>query len=189
MKTQTASSSTMSIQKIALTALFAALTCVATMVIRIPVPATGGYLNLGDGFVILCGILLGPAYGFLAAGIGSGLADLLAGYTQYVPGTFLIKGLAALLVAIVFQALVKTIASSENKNKNTVLAYVAIVIASIALAVVVSGGYFLYESTLLGYGWGAAASIVPNLFQNLAGLIVAALLYPVVPLIKKTAKI
>ncbi|MBO5489614.1 MAG: ECF transporter S component, partial [Eubacterium sp.] len=82
----------MSIQKIALTALFAALTCVATMVIRIPVPATGGYLNLGDGFVILCGILLGPAYGFLAAGIGSGLADLLAGYTQYVPGTFLIKG-------------------------------------------------------------------------------------------------
>ena len=39
-------------------ALLAALTTVATMVIRIPTP-TLGYIHLGDGMVLICGILLG----------------------------------------------------------------------------------------------------------------------------------
>ena len=34
--------------------------------------------------VLLCGWVLDPVYGFLAAGIGSGLADLLSGYVTYV---------------------------------------------------------------------------------------------------------
>ena len=51
-------------------ALFAALACVATMVIKIPSPL-GGYLNLGDCVVLAAGWLLAPGYGFLAAGIGS----------------------------------------------------------------------------------------------------------------------
>ena len=75
-----------------------ALVCVMTMVVRIPTP-TKGYLNLGDCFVLLGGWLLGPLYGFLAGGIGSGLADLLSGYPVYVPGTFIIKGLMALAFA------------------------------------------------------------------------------------------
>ena len=54
-------------QKLVLTALFAALTCVATMIIRIPTPGTGGYIHPGDALVILSGIILGPLYGFLAA--------------------------------------------------------------------------------------------------------------------------
>ena len=67
-------------KKIVMTALFAALACVATMSIRIPTPGTSGYIHPGDAIVILAGIILGPAYGFLAAGIGSCLADLLGGY-------------------------------------------------------------------------------------------------------------
>ena len=55
-------------------ALLAAVTCVATLVIHTPSPLNG-YINLGDCFVLLSGWLLGPVYGFLAAGIGSGLAD------------------------------------------------------------------------------------------------------------------
>ena len=76
-------------------ALFAALACVATMSIRIPTPGTGGYIHPGDAVVILCGIFLGPAEAFLAAGIGSCMADLLGGYFIYVPITFVIKGLVA----------------------------------------------------------------------------------------------
>ena len=37
--------------KLVLAALFAALTCVATSLISIPIPATNGYINLGDGMV------------------------------------------------------------------------------------------------------------------------------------------
>ena len=63
---------------IILAALLAALTTVATMIIRIPTP-TLGYIHLGDGLVLLCGILLGPGLGAVAAGIGSMLADLFGG--------------------------------------------------------------------------------------------------------------
>ena len=77
--------------KIVLASLFAALTCVATMFIRIPSPVSG-YLNLGDGFVLLSAFLLGPALGSVSAGIGSVLADLLSGYPMYAVGTLVIKG-------------------------------------------------------------------------------------------------
>ena len=60
-----------STKKIILAALFAALVCVATMSIRIPTIGTGGYIHPGDAIVILCGVILGPVWGFLAAGIGS----------------------------------------------------------------------------------------------------------------------
>ena len=86
--------------KLVLAAIFAALTCVATMLIHIPMPATNGYINLGDGMVLLGAFLLGPAYGFAAGGLGSMLADLLLGYASYAPGTFVIKGLTALAAAL-----------------------------------------------------------------------------------------
>ena len=75
--------------------MLAALTCIATMIIKIPSPLKG-YLNLGDCVVLLSGWLLSPLYGFLAAGLGSGLADLISGYGVYVPATFIIKGVRAI---------------------------------------------------------------------------------------------
>ena len=83
-------------KQIVTAALFAALACVATMVIKIPSPMDG-YLNLGDCVVLAAGWLLAPGYGFLAAGLGSGLADLFSGYAAYAPATFAIKGLMALI--------------------------------------------------------------------------------------------
>ena len=88
------------IKKMVLTALLAALTCVATMIIQIPSPMNG-YVNLGDCFVLLSGWLLGPWLGFAASGIGSMLADIFLGYTHYAPGTLVIKGLVALVAALI----------------------------------------------------------------------------------------
>lgn len=50
------------VQKLVVSALMAALTYVATMVVQIPSPMNG-YVNLGDCFVLLSGWLLGPWYG------------------------------------------------------------------------------------------------------------------------------
>ena len=58
------------LKKLVTAALFAALACAATMAVRIPTPGTGGYIHPGDAVVILCGVILGPGWGFLAAGIG-----------------------------------------------------------------------------------------------------------------------
>ena len=86
----------------AVAAMLAALACVATMIIKIPTPLKG-YVNLGDCVVLLCGSILSPAYAFLAAGIGSGLADVLSGYLVYAPATFAIKGAMALVIVALFR--------------------------------------------------------------------------------------
>ena len=39
--------------KIVITALFAALACVATMIIKVPTVGTNGYVNIGDTIVLL----------------------------------------------------------------------------------------------------------------------------------------
>ena len=64
--------------------MFAALSCAATVVIQIPIAT--GYLNFGDGLCLLAGWILGPWYGFAAAGLGSALADLLEQAVCRVPG-------------------------------------------------------------------------------------------------------
>ena len=59
----------MNTKKIVLTALFTALTAVATMFIRIPLFI--GYVNLGDVFVLLAVFVLGPILGTMAGAIHS----------------------------------------------------------------------------------------------------------------------
>ena len=143
------------VSKIVLTALFAALAYVATSIIRVPTVGTQGYVNIGDSIVLLSAWLIGGVYGALAAGIGSALADLLVQYVTYVPGTFIIKFLMALVAYLIFTALKKT-------NINKVVAYI---VSGVVAELIMVFGYFLYESTILGYGLAAAASIPSNFIQ------------------------
>ena len=145
------------IRRLVVSALMAALVCVATMVVRIPTP-TNGYVNLGDCFVLLCGWLLGPWWGGAAAGVGSMLTDLFAGYTSYVPGTFLIKGLDALVAALIFRAMGRTTAAA--------------IVSGLVGEIIMVTGYFVYEALALQYGIGAAAGIPGNLVQATVGLVI-----------------
>lgn len=157
-----------STKKLVMAALFAALACVATMSIRIPTPGTGGYIHPGDAIVILCGIFLDPVSAFLAAGIGSCMADLLGGYFIYVPITFMIKGLVAFLASHAYHRL-----SSKGFNP-----YGAVAGCGMIDIIVVAGGYCLCEIFL--YGPGAALASVPgNIIQGVSGLIISSALYPV----------
>lgn len=153
--------------KVVLAALFAALCCVATMSIRIPTPGTGGYIHPGDAMVILSGIFLDPVTAFLAAGIGSCLADLLGGYFIYVPITLVIKGCIAFLSGYLFRYL------TEHKKSP----YVAVVLCGVIDMILVAGGYCLCESFMYGIA-GAFASVPANLIQGFSGLIIAFALYP-----------
>lgn len=96
----------MKTKKLIFAALFAALTCVATMIIKVPTP-TMGYIHPGDSIVLLSGFLLGPLYGGLAAGIGSMFSDLFGGYFSYAPATFVIKMLTAVFASLVYRAFTK----------------------------------------------------------------------------------
>lgn len=70
--------------------IFSALVFVATMIIRVPIPATGGYFNFGDSVIYVAALLYGPLVGGLAGGIGASIADAI-GYPIFAPGTFIIK--------------------------------------------------------------------------------------------------
>ncbi|MFQ9514613.1 MAG: ECF transporter S component [Eubacterium sp.] len=142
--------------KLILTALFAAMTCVATMVIKVSTVGTNGYVNIGDTIVLLSAWLIGGVYGGLAAGIGSCLADLISGYVTYVPGTFVIKFFMAIAAYFIYMVLKKI-------NLHKIVAYV---VSGVVAEVIMVGGYFLYESTLLGYGLAAVPSIGSNAIQG-----------------------
>lgn len=152
-----------SLRKTVLAALMAALCCVATMVITIPTPLTGGFINLGDCFVLLSGWMLGAGYGFAAAGIGSALADILLGYAHYAPGTFVIKGLMALVAALIFAA---------GRNGSKQRSYLFRLLGAIAAEAIMIAGYFGYAGLILGKSWAVALTSVPdNAFQALIGIV------------------
>ena len=149
------------VKKLVYAALFSALICVATMVVKIPTP-TGGYVNLGDCIVLLSGWMLGPLYGFVAAGVGSMLADVFNGYAAYAPATFLLKGLVALIGYFLFALFQKAL----KKHPRLSLA-----LSGILAEVAMVAGYFGFEATFLGYGLAAAASIPGNCVQGAFGVV------------------
>ncbi len=152
------------VRKLVFSAMLAALVTAATMVVKIPSP-TNGYVNLGDCFVLLAGWLLGPWYGGAAAGIGAMLSDLLSGYAYYAPATLLIKGLDAIVAALLYRSL--------SKRRG------ALPLSGIVGELLMAAGYFGYSSLLLGKGLAAALSIPGNLVQGAIGIVVAILLMQV----------
>ena len=126
-----------------------------------------GYINLGDGVVLLAGWLLSPIYGFLAAAVGSALADVFAGYVIYAPATFLIKGLMALIAA----ALPCLVRIGKEKLLSRLLG--GILAESFMVL-----GYFVFEGFLYGFA-ASALNLVANFVQAAAGLIVGIILVKV----------
>ena len=150
-------------RKIVLTAMFAALCCVATMIIKIPSPLKG-YLNLGDCIVLLSGFMLSPLYGFLAASIGSALADLFAGYVIYAPATFVIKGVMALIAFYGFKLLNSKAGATPSR-----------IISGIVAEIVMVLGYFVFEGFMYGF-IESAVNIPANAVQGVAGIILGVIL-------------
>ena len=140
------------ISRLSLGALFASLVFIGTFILKIPTPGTGGYIHPGDALVILSGVFLGPNYGFLAAAVGSALADILGGYIFYAPITFAVKGTHLPSTALMAGGVIDILF--------TVL------------------GYGIPEALIYGPA-GALASAFPNFVQGLSGMLLAMVLYPI----------
>ncbi len=165
--------------------LLTTLTCIATMVIRLEIPAEG-YVNLGDGFVLACGMLMGPLPGALSAGTGCALADLLGGYTAMAPATFVIKAFSATAAAMCYRLLKKrTYAGRFN--------YMNIAISGAAGELLMISGYFLYTLLLIIYQnsrlnrsilssaiYTAASGIPYNILQAAIGIMMTVIITPLI---------
>ncbi|MFH5835516.1 ECF transporter S component [Proteiniclasticum sp. C24MP] len=136
--------------------LVGALVFLGTYILSFPIP--NGYLNLGDGFILISSVILGP-YAAVPAAIGSILADISAGFAMYVPFTFVIKGLVAFVPAILLKG-------KKITWKTMILPF--------ALAeLIMVAGYFIADTVL--WDLGGIAALPFNFLQGLFGLLIGIL--------------
>lgn len=148
----------------ALSAVFAALVAVATILFAFPIPATSGYFNFGEIIIYTAALTFGPIVGGLSGGVGAMLADIYLGFGVFAPGTLAIKGAEGIIVGFLNNKLQRHI------QNITACAIISVLVGGLQMVT----GYFLYELIVLGYGFGGALAEVPvNLVQMLVGLAVA----------------
>ena len=114
---------------VGIVAAFATLAFVGTIVIRVPIPATGGYFNLGDTFVMIAALLYGPGVGALVGLMGPAAADAV-GFPQFILATGIIKCIEGYLIGLI--------------GKGDAASSVKQVAALLVGIVVLVGGYFIF---------------------------------------------
>ena len=159
---------TPSVKKLVTTALFAALACMATLVIRLPISPTGGYINLGDCVVLICGWVLSPVYAMAAAGVGSMMADVIVGVPYYAPATLVIKA----VMAVVAGALFRTV---SQRMKRSPLA--GCLVSAVAAECIMAAGYCFFEYVILGLGPAALLGLPGSGVQAVCGGAAAVVAY------------
>lgn len=163
--------------QVALTAVFAALTTVATVIVAVPFPTSTGYLNFGDALVMLSGFLLGPIGGFIAGGFGSAMGDVALGYTQFAPITFVVKGCEGGVVGLFCRMasgtsrLARGVRTSSDVRVTDVL---GLLLAAMTMML----GYFLFEIPIYGFGVALAEMTTVNWIQVSVGAIVTLIVGP-----------
>ena len=86
-----------------ITALMTCLVCLATYALKIPNPLTQGYVHIGDVFIFMSVLILGKKNGAIASSVGAAMADIMGGYAIFAVGTFIAKGLMALVMGLIIE--------------------------------------------------------------------------------------
>lgn len=141
---------------IAVAAVMAALVCVTTLLIQIPIPATEGFFNVGDAMIMVAALSFGPVVGAVAGGLGSALADFAGGWYIWILPTLVIKGLEGLIAGRIRQS-----------GDSFFVMIVAWVIGGLAMVT----GYFLVQVYLYGLS-GAIVELPFNFVQMAIGGVV-----------------
>lgn len=164
----------LSTRKIVLTALMAALTMVGSA-LRITLPISIGgstAFHLGNILCVLSGLIMGPWFGGLSAGLGSAIYDMTNPvYIKDCGITFLTKGAMGLVAGLV-----------AGKEKS--LTYLRALASSIAGAVTYALLYLLksYLETMLVEGVaadGALLAVIGKLPATVFNAVVAIIFAPI----------
>ena len=146
-----------------ITALFIALTYVATWLIniRLPLVGSGGLIHLGNVPLFIGAMLYGRTTGALAGAFGMGLFDLFSGWTAWAPFTFVIVGAMGYVVGLM---------AEKKPFKNTNVNNIVSIILALIIKIV---GYYFAEVILYGNWVAPLGSIPGNILQvGVAGVIV-----------------
>jgi uncharacterized membrane protein len=158
--------------KIATVAVMTAVTTVFTLLVRIPIPATGGYWHFGDSAIFFAAFALGPFSAGIAGGLGAALADVLGGYAAWAPLSLLAHGVQGLLAGLI----VGRRREGEGTGWSWALRWVLGAVAGVAAMV----GLYLAGGLLVLVGPAALSEVPWNVVQGSIGAAIGATLAMVV---------
>ena len=165
--------------RVGIVAAFTTLSFAGTMIIRIPIPVTGGYFNLGDTFVMAAALLYGPLVGGLVGALGPAAADAI-GFPQFILATAVVKGIEGMVIGLIV----------KGSPKSKITLPIAIVVGIFILV----AGYYIFEAIIypamataipffgVTDAKAALAEIPPNMLQGVLSGIVAYGIYRVLNL-------
>lgn len=154
------------VRNMVMTAMMMCMVIVMTMIIRVPIPATQGYIHLGDCMIFFSVLLLGWKWGAVAAGVGSAMADIFAGYAYYAPVTLVVKGLMAVVMGLCVEYAIK---HGFKGVKMIVMEVLGMAVAGLFMV----AGYYVAEGVMYGNFVTPLASIPMNCLQFVVGVILA----------------
>ena len=163
-------------QQLTITAIFIALTFLATWLIKVQIPffaAKGGLVHLGNVPMFVAAMVYGRNTGAIAGAFGMALFDLMGGGRLWAPFTFVVVGLMGYTVGLI----------CEKSKMNPVLTNIIAVGVALIIKIV---GYYIAEGVIYGNWIAPAASIPGNIVQVVtAGIIVL----PIIGRIKHMARV
>ncbi|MBQ6389811.1 MAG: ECF transporter S component [Mogibacterium sp.] len=156
-------------KRLVTTALMTCLIVLGTILFRVPIPMTQGYIHLGDTMIYLGVLLLGRKGGASAAGLGSALADILGGYAFWAPWTLFIK----LAMAYAAGLIIDKRPSQGAGNGSPAWQIFGMTIGGIVMCI----GYLITERVMYG-SWVAAVIALPwNVGQFAVGIAISLIVY------------
>lgn len=127
----TANRRTTYIIKIAMVAVFAAMSFVCTAFLPIPIAGGQGYLNFSDTFIFILASFISPLVGGLVGALSGSLSDIYAGYVSFAIWTAGIKFIEGIVAGYLFILLRKTLL---NKGKARYLSLSSFYIGGLLMA-------------------------------------------------------
>ena len=165
------------IKKVAFSGVFAALTYVAFTFLSIYVPTPGGgvTVHIGNAFVALGALLLGPLYGAIGGAIGLTVSDLFnPNYLPQAPLTFVVKFALGYLVGTIAHKVGHI--SRDNTHKHLLIWVTLASAAGMTFNAVVDPlSRYWYKILVLGR-IAAELSLWPNVAVTLINSVVSFLL-------------
>lgn len=158
---------------VAVAAMMIGVTILFTLVVRVPFAPTGGYFNFSDVAVYFAAFAFGPWMGLVAGGVGTALADIIGGYAQFAPLTFLAHGLEGLVAGYIAYKLFPQATRSTNPLWRIRGQVPGVTIGWALGAIVMLSFYFVGEAFI--YGMGVIAAGGEALSINIPQVIVGGL--------------
>ena len=151
------------VTQMCITAVFMALTCVATMVVQIPIPL--GYVHLGDSVILICAFFFGPVVGALAGGIGSAMADILTGFAVWAVPTLIIKTIMPIIACAIF-------GNMKSKFDRCKVISVKGIVGAVVTLLFMTLGYVVFGAIIAGSFAAGLASAPGLLLKSVVNMVV-----------------